>query len=111
VRLLMGGMVLMWSMLCLTACQSTPRGGSALDLNAEEALVLAVKLANQKCLEDFSKAPFDVNTYPIEFQNGRWHWGRFDPAGITGYSAIVSFNKQGLDRNVEVFFSTDTIVP
>jgi len=70
---------------------------------------LAVTLANRECLAEYSTAPFDSASFPIEFLAGRWQWGHRDPAGIRGYSAAVSFDAFGDDPRVKVFFHEDVL--
>jgi hypothetical protein len=72
---------------------------------------LAVALANAECKAKFATEPFDITSYPIGFIDGRWQWGRLDPAGYDGFSARVSFDTEGQNRRVEVFLSTDEVTP
>lgn len=76
-----------------------------------DALALAVQLANEECMRQFSVAPFEGSNYPIELREGWWHWGELNVHGVGGYSATVSFDGTGGDRRVEVFFSTDKLSP
>ncbi len=78
-------------------------------LSKDEAVELAVAIANEECMKNFSAAPFDASSYPIELRDGRWRWGALDPAGLGGFSAIVSFDANGNNRSVEVFLSTDEV--
>jgi hypothetical protein len=80
-------------------------------ISKQEALALAVTIANKECMERFSTSPFDSTSYPIEFKHGRWQWGAIDLAGANGYSGIVSFDAYGNNQRVEVFLSTDTVTP
>lgn len=80
-------------------------------LTRDEALRLAVTLANDECKARYSVSPFTETSYPIEFRDGRWHWGALDVAGTDGYSGEVSFDATGGARKVEVYFSTDRISP
>jgi hypothetical protein len=43
--------------------------------------------------------------------DGRWEWGRYDPAGPAGFSAEVSFDKKGKNERVRINWSTDTEEP
>jgi hypothetical protein len=86
-----------------------PASSSTSVLSPEEALSLAVELANEKCFEKYSRKPFERTTWAIHFEDGRWEWGGVDPHGVDGYSAAVSFDEKGKDRRVEVYFSTDMI--
>jgi hypothetical protein len=66
-----------------------------------------VRLANEKCLVEFGKEPFEIRHYSAQYLEGRWHWGKHDPAGIDGYSAMVSFDERGREPKAEIIFSTD----
>lgn len=79
------------------------------ELTEDEALALAVDLANDECFRKFTQSPFDPATYAVEFRNGRWEWGDLDQFGIHGYSARVSFDVCGGDRRVEIYLSTDRL--
>jgi hypothetical protein len=97
--------------LILCACHSY--GGRDGDgaLSREEALELAVELANERCRDDFGHEPFDASSYAIEFVGDRWRWGRLDPPGAGGFCAHVSFNARGELREVETCFNSDTMPP
>jgi len=71
--------------------------------------MLAVRLANSACLEQFAAEPFDSTSYQIVFAGNRWQWGEATPSGIDGYSAIVSFDSFGDSVEVEVTLSTDML--
>ncbi len=81
------------------------------ELNAEKAIKLASKLGNEECEKMYNRRPFSPDSYKATFEKGRWRWGHFDPAGIHGYSAEVSFAKNGASPKVEVFFSSDRLDP
>ena len=76
----------------------------------EQAAEHAAKLANEKCQKNFGMSPFKPESYKAEFVDSKWHWGKFDPMGIHGYSAKVEFRKDGSGENVKVTFSTDVII-
>ena len=76
-------------------------------LTAPEAAVLAAELANEQCATDFGRKPFAPENDRAEFVDERWRWGRWDPAGIDGYSAIVTFDAWGSDPEVQIFYSVD----
>ena len=76
-------------------------------LDKNQALKLAVNISNEECKDKFDVAPFDTNSYEIEYKNGYWIWGTFDPSGINGYSVSVKFDKYGKNDTVEVYFSID----
>lgn len=80
---------------------------SSEELNAEQAALVACKLANQKCQKEFGRQPFSSASYKACAKQHRWTWGALDPAGIGGYSARVAFDLDGGNPKVEVFLSTD----
>ena len=90
-------------------CHASNRQAVDNELTASGALALAVDLANKECDARYSAIPFELSTFPITFEDGRWHWGALDQAGEEGLSATVSFGARGEDRKVEVFLSTDII--
>lgn len=98
------------------ACSTPPRPKSAgrsgpaatgQALSQPEAADLAAYLANASCELHFGKKPFLPSHWTAELTDGRWHWGHWDPAGVGGYSAIVSFDADGGHPESEVFFSSD----
>jgi hypothetical protein len=97
--------------LLVAGCTTARRGSANPRLSDEQALVLAVGLANQECEARFSRTPFDKATSNIRFANGRWSWGGLDLAGQEGLSAAVSFDEFGGDRVVEVYLSADGLTP
>lgn len=80
------------------------------DFGATEAAKLAARLANEKCQSFWGEEPFTAEAYKAALDGERWRWGRYDPAGIAGYSAEVSFTAGGRDPKVEVYWSTDADV-
>ncbi|MDD5528830.1 MAG: ABC transporter substrate-binding protein [bacterium] len=78
-------------------------------LNEKTACQLATDLANQECERIYGTRPFLSEHYKATFFGERWQWGQMDAAGIKGYSAEVSFKKDGTDKKVQVFFSTDRL--
>jgi hypothetical protein len=95
----------------LLGCAGTGRQNPRSPLSKSRALELAVALANEKCLAQFKHAPFDTTSYAIIFREDRWCWGSLDLAGYRGYSANVTFDAWGENRRVEVYLSTDQLVP
>ena len=83
--------------------------GRTINLNEKTVSQLSADLANQECEKIYGERPFLPEHYEVTFSNGRWQWGHMDPAGINGYSAKVSFKKDGTDKKVQVFLSTDVI--
>lgn len=99
-------------LLMLTlGCQSASKHLAGRELTESQALALAVELANNECEAKYSFAPFSTSSYLIEFRDGRWQWGSLDPAGESGFSAVVSFGPRGEDRHIEIYLSTDKILP
>jgi hypothetical protein len=91
-------------------CHASRRAGHPESLSEAQALELAVALANGESKAKFSVEPFDGSSYEINFIDGRWRWGKFDPSGFYGFSTLVSFDGQGRDRRVVVFFSWDSAI-
>lgn len=99
------------SLILLAGCNSARRSSSHHELTREQALRLAVNLANQECQTRFSQAPFDTTTSHVLLVGNRWSWGGLDVAGPAGLSAAVSFDKSGADPLVEVYLSSDALQP
>lgn len=78
------------------------------ELDEKAAIKLAVDLANKECERIYKEQPFLPEHYKLEFSDGRWKWGFLDPMGVKGYSAKVSFNKDGSGKEIQVFLSTDS---
>jgi tetratricopeptide (TPR) repeat protein len=81
------------------------------DLDAHRAAVWAACLANDECQDQWDRRPFSPDSFACEKAQGKWHWGQMDPAGVRGFSAIVSFEADGSKPSVEVFFSSDRGTP
>jgi hypothetical protein len=64
--------------------------------------------ANEKCRKAWGRTPFSADLYPASERDGRWHWGEYDPAGPDGFSAEVSFSRDGTAVIVQINFSVDT---
>lgn len=77
----------------------------------DEAARVAASLANDECGKHYKRRPFSPKNYEPVFRDNRWRWGKFDPAGIHGYSAEVLLRKNGSHPEVEVFFSSDALEP
>ncbi|MBN1575854.1 MAG: hypothetical protein JW913_04835 [Chitinispirillaceae bacterium] len=76
-------------------------------LNEKTAAELASAIANKECLKLYTKELFSPDSYKAVFAEGKWSWGKIDPAGINGYSADVSFDMNGNNQKVTICFSTD----
>ena len=92
---------LLLSLLLLASC------GKSLDRTA--ASRLAASLANEECRRLYHRAPFSSDDYDAQVIRGRWSWGRLDPAGKEGFSAEVSFKRNGSDTRVVVYYSSDIL--
>jgi len=85
-----------------------PDGPGATMRSPAAAAELACWYANEKCLRQWGRAPFSPYLYVAHFKNERWFWGEYDPAGPGGFSAEVSFARDGSDVRVQINFSIDT---
>ena len=83
--------------------ESTPRQA----LSAPDAAVLAAQLANEQCERQYRRRPFKPEQHSAIFQGGRYHWGGLDVGGAGGFSAVVTFRRDGSEPHVEVYFSSD----
>jgi hypothetical protein len=79
-------------------------------LTQEQAAELAAKLANEKFQKAYRRSPFKPDSYQAELTDSRWHWGKIDPVGINGCSAVVEFNEDGSDEKVKVALHMDTLI-
>lgn len=77
------------------------------NLSASKASALAARLANDECDRLYGERPFSAEHFPVKLLNDRYESGRLDLAGVSGYSAEVAFGRDGTDREVRVYFSTD----
>lgn len=80
-------------------------------LSAEKAAELAARLANDQCERHYRRRPFRADQYPAVLDGGIYHWGGLDVGGLAGFSALVTFHPDGSDPHVEVYFSTDVLMP
>ena len=53
---------------------------------------------------------FSSEQHSASFVEGRWVWCEYDPAGPAGFSALVSFDSDGSDPDVEIWLSSDSAV-
>src|SRR5689334_13495768 len=74
-------------------------------LSAEDAAVLAARLANEKCERQYRRSPFKPEQYPAILRDGVYHWGQLDVGGHAGFSATVVFYPDGTGPQVEIYFS------
>lgn len=100
------GMIFILPLIFCICCRPTDKKSNIDALSEADALALAVSLANEECFNRYSKRPFNEESYKIKFEEGRWLWGRLDISGEGGFSAAVSFDSNGKNKAVEVYFST-----
>jgi hypothetical protein len=82
-----------------------PKRGEA--LTAAEAAQLAANLANDECDRRYNRRPFAPDQRSIVWDGERYRWGGLDVGGPGGFSALVTFAKDGSESKVEVYYSTD----
>lgn len=75
-------------------------------LTADHAAEFASEIANERCQHVFGVSPFSPDSYPATMENSRWHWGKIQPPGISGFSAEIEFNVDGSSRYVRVVYHT-----
>lgn len=99
------------------ACSRSPSHGMRVSsagtvrpaLTADEAAQLAARLANDQCEGQYHKRPFVAEQYAAMLQDSRYRWGGLDVGGRGGYSALVTFRRDGSEPYVEVYYSTDVL--
>ena len=80
-------------------------------LGPAEAAELAARLANDECARLYQKRrPFSPSQHKVILRDSRYEWGGLDPGAPGGYSALVTFNPDGTNPKVEVYFSTDILM-
>lgn len=79
-------------------------------LTAEDAAVLAARLANDQCERQYRRRPFKAEQYPAVLRQGIYYWGNLDVGGHEGFSAAVIFHPDGSEPHVEIYFSSDTVL-
>jgi hypothetical protein len=80
-------------------------------LSRRAAADFAARLANDECERLHNKRPFAARQYEVVLESDRYRWGRLDPGGPKGLSAVVTFQIDGSQPNVQVYFSTDELTP
>jgi hypothetical protein len=81
----------------------------ARELTPGEAARLAASLANDECERLYKKRPFTVWRLGAVEKGNRYRCGRLDVTAPAGFSAVVTFAKDGTDPKVEVYYSTDIV--
>jgi hypothetical protein len=106
-------------MLCQPGCSRSSTAGAPLPttrvasqaLSAGQAATLAARLANDQCERQYRKRPFTPAQHSAVLKNGVYEWGGLDVGGPGGFSALVTFRRDGSDPHVEVYFSSDALAP
>ncbi len=80
-------------------------------LSVGEAAGLAARLANDQCERQYRARPFLPEQYPADLHEGTYRWGGLDVGGPRGFSALVTFRRDGGEPRVEVYFSSDALRP
>jgi hypothetical protein len=75
--------------------------------SAREAAVFAAKIANEECARRLDARPFKPEHWPAVQRDGRWHWGQLELGGPGGYSAEVSFDVDGGNVDVQIYWTVD----
>jgi len=76
-------------------------------LSPSAAAELAAKLANDECERLHQKRPFTPQQHTAVLKGDMYRWGRLDPGGPSGLSAVVTFRADGSEPDVQVYFSSD----
>jgi hypothetical protein len=76
-------------------------------LSPSVAAELAAKLANDECERHYTKRPFTAQQHAAVLKDEVYRWGRLDPGGPSGLSAVVTFRADGSQPDVQVYLSTD----
>ncbi len=85
--------------------ESVPIAGPA------DAAELAARFANDECQHQYGIRPFSASDWPIELARGRWTWGRINAFAPQGYSAVVSFERNGTLPLVRIYAQAIDIGP
>jgi hypothetical protein len=78
-------------------------------LSPKDAAELAARLANEQCEHQYRRRPFKPDQYSAVLNDGRYQWGGLDVGGVGGFSALVTFLREGSEPHVEVYFSSDAL--
>jgi hypothetical protein len=78
-------------------------------LCADDASLLAARLANEQCERQYRRRPFKADQHSAVLQDGLYHWGGLDVGGVGGFSTLVTFRRDGSESNVKVYFSSDAL--
>ena len=101
--------------VCDTSCSRPSVAGRTQSviraLSPNDAAQLAAKLANDECERLYKRRPFAASQYAAAVRDGEYRWGGLDEGARGGYSARVTFARDGSHPKVEVYFSTDQLSP
>ena len=78
-------------------------------LSAAGAARLAAQLANEQCDRQYHTRPFAPEQHVAVLQKNTYQWGGLDVGGPQGFSAVVTFQADGTQPHVEVYFSSDAL--
>ena len=92
---------------CTAGCNTISSQRQA--INTHEAAVLAANLANDECARLYNSRPFTSIDHIPESRDDRWYWGRLDQVGHNGLSAKVTFDLDGSNEKVKIYYSSDTV--
>jgi hypothetical protein len=84
--------------LLLAGCAGSRPGAS---LTAQQARLLALRLANDKALTIYHCQPFHADQLP-QFMAGHWVWTEQEGYGHSDLQATVELSADGLKHTVEV---------
>ena len=80
-------------------------------LSPGEAAQRAATLANDECDRLYRRRPFSAEQHHAVRVGDQYRWGGLDEGGKGGFSALVVLGTDGRPRTVEVYFSTDALMP
>jgi hypothetical protein len=80
-------------------------------LSPKEAAELAAKVANDECARLYRQRPFRARQHPAVMKDDLYRWGGLNEGGRGGFSALVILGADGSHPQVEVYFSTDAVIP
>ncbi len=80
-------------------------------MTPSEAAQLAARLANDECERLYRSRPFKAEQHAAVWKDGEYRWGGLDEGAPMGLSALVTFQANGTEPRVEVYFSTDIHLP
>jgi hypothetical protein len=75
--------------------------GQRTSLTSEQAVTLALRLANDKADTVFHHRPFQ-GSQPARFEGGRWVWTESRGAGIEEFQAHVEVSADGSTNSVDI---------